>query len=51
MKSRSIITVLILATLLMVSCSKQEGPVREAISHKDDYQAGLHLRLPHDRGL
>jgi len=31
----------VLATLGMpatVSCSKQEGPVREAISHKDDYK-------------
>ena len=29
---------LLVSMLATVSCNKQEGPVREAVSHKDDYQ-------------
>jgi hypothetical protein len=46
MKSKSIVAVLVLATLLMVSCSKQGGPVGEAISHKDDYQQAYVYGFP-----
>ena len=46
MKSKSIVAVLVLATLLMVSCSKQGGPVSEAISHKDDYQQAYVYGFP-----
>src|SRR3974390_2674060 len=39
MKARSLTAFLaVLALLATVSCNKQEGPVREAVSHKDDYQ-------------
>jgi hypothetical protein len=46
MKSRSIVAVLVLATALMVSCSKQGGPVGEAVSHKDDYQQAYIYGFP-----
>ncbi len=46
MKSKSIVAVLVLATFLMVSCSKQGGPVSEAISHKDDYQQAYIYGFP-----
>jgi len=47
MKLRSIIAgVILLATLATVSCNKQEGPVREAVSHKDDYQQAYIYGFP-----
>jgi hypothetical protein len=39
MKPKSLIAaVILLAILAAVSCNKQQRPVREAISHKDDYK-------------
>jgi hypothetical protein len=47
MKPNAIIAVVILlATFGTVSCNKQEGPVREAISHKDDYQQAYVYGFP-----
>ena len=38
--------VLLFGILGTVSCSKQEGPVREAVSHKDDYQQAYVYGFP-----
>ncbi|MGO9565719.1 MAG: DUF1254 domain-containing protein [Candidatus Korobacteraceae bacterium] len=38
--------ILMLGILGTVSCNKQEGPVREAISHKDDYQQAYIYAFP-----
>jgi len=39
LKSRiAVVAMLLVSMLATVSCNKQEGPVREAVSHKDDYQ-------------
>ncbi len=47
MKPRALALIILLcATFLTVSCSKQEGPVREAISHKDDYQQAYIYGFP-----
>jgi len=35
-----------MAAFAMVSCSKQEGPVREAVSHKDDYEQAYIYGFP-----
>jgi hypothetical protein len=35
-----------MGTLAVVSCSTQQGPVREAISHKDDYQQAYIYGFP-----
>jgi hypothetical protein len=37
---------ILLALLATVSCNKQEGPVREAVSHKDDYQQAYIYGFP-----
>ncbi len=36
----------LMGTLAVVSCSTQQGPVREAISHKDDYQQAYIYGFP-----
>ena len=36
----------VLALLASVACNKQEGPVREAVSHKDDYQQAYIYGFP-----
>src|SRR3974390_902285 len=47
MKARSLTAFLaVLALLATVSCNKQEGPVREAVSHKDDYQQAYIYGFP-----
>lgn len=38
--------VVLFGILGTVSCSKQEGPVREAVSHKDDYQQAYVYGFP-----
>src|SRR5215471_16389656 len=39
MKARSLAVALMAVSILASSaCNKAEGPVREAVSHKDDYQ-------------
>jgi len=35
-----------LGTLSTVSCNKQEGPAREAVSHKDDYKEAYIYAFP-----
>ena len=40
------VVVLLFGILGTVSCSKQEGPVREAVSHKDDYQQAYVYGFP-----
>jgi hypothetical protein len=37
---------ILLGTLSTIACNKQEGPVREAISHKDDYQQAYIYGFP-----
>jgi hypothetical protein len=44
MKAKSLFA--ILAILATISCNKQEGPVREAVSHKDDYQQAYIYGFP-----
>jgi hypothetical protein len=47
MKAKLILALLILlATFSTVSCNKQEGPIREAISRKDDYQQAYVYGFP-----
>ncbi len=47
MKSRSLLAlVAIFGLIMVVSCSKQESPVREAVSHKDDYQQAYIYGFP-----
>ena len=47
MKAKSLAAAItVLAILCVVSCSKQEGPVREAVSHKDDYQQAYVYGFP-----
>jgi hypothetical protein len=47
MKARIIAAgAILLATFATVSCNKQEGPVREAVSHKDDYQQAYVYGFP-----
>ena len=46
MKSKSISALILVAVIIMASCSKQEGPVREAVSHKDDYQQAYIYGFP-----
>ena len=47
MKLKSLYTaVILIATLATVSCNKQEGPVSEAASHKDDYQQAYIYGFP-----
>jgi hypothetical protein len=41
-----IAAVILLGTLSTIACNKQEGPVREAISHKDDYQQAYIYGFP-----
>jgi hypothetical protein len=46
-KTKRIIAALsLLVAFSTVSCNKQEGPVREAISHKDDYQQAYTYGFP-----
>jgi hypothetical protein len=40
------VTVILLGILTLTSCSKQDGPVREAVSHKDDYQQAYVYGFP-----
>ena len=44
----SFLSVAILALVIFgsVSCNKQEGPVREAVSHKDDYKQAYIYGFP-----
>jgi len=37
---------ILLNMLLMISCNKQEGPIREAVSHKDDYRQAYVYGFP-----
>jgi len=47
MKARSLTAFLaVVAMLATVACNKQEGPVREAVSHKDDYQQAYIYGFP-----
>jgi len=47
MKARSLTAFLaVVAMLATVACNKQEGPVREAVSHKDDYQLAYIYGFP-----
>ena len=47
MKAKSLLTaVTLLGALATVSCNKQQGPVREAVSHKDDYQQAYVYGFP-----
>src|SRR5271169_5775046 len=47
MKTRNLCFVVALVALVgVVSCSKTEGPVREAVSHKDDYQQAYIYGFP-----
>ena len=46
MKVKSAFALIVLAASFLISCSKQEGPVREAISHKDDYQQAYIYGFP-----
>ena len=47
MKAKSLLTALtLLGALATVSCNKQQGPVREAVSHKDDYQQAYVYGFP-----
>jgi hypothetical protein len=41
-----IAAVILLGTLSTIACNKQEAPVREAISHKDDYQQAYIYGFP-----
>ena len=47
MKLRAGVIAFVLVGILgSVSCSKQEGPVREAVSHKDDYKEAYIYGFP-----
>ncbi|HZM12201.1 MAG TPA: hypothetical protein VFC15_18475, partial [Candidatus Limnocylindrales bacterium] len=47
MKAKSLLTALtLLGILATVSCNQQQGPVREAISHKNDYQLAYFYGFP-----
>jgi hypothetical protein len=47
MRLNHLAVVLVLAGMfLTVACNKQEGPVREAVSHKDDYQQAYIYGFP-----
>ena len=47
MKARSLaVSFALVALLATVACNKQEGPVREAVSHKDDYQQAYIYGFP-----
>jgi hypothetical protein len=45
-KSRRLVAVLELVAILLIASCKQQGPVREAISHKDDYQQAYVYGFP-----
>jgi len=47
MKAKSLLTALtLLGALATVSCNQQQGPVREAVSRKDDYQQAYVYGFP-----
>jgi hypothetical protein len=46
MKSTSAVVLAALAASFLASCSKQEAPVREAVSHKSDYQQAYIYGFP-----
>ena len=46
MRSKAAVVLWILLAMCLTSCTKQEGPVREAVSHKDDYQQAYIYGFP-----
>jgi hypothetical protein len=46
MRAKSTFALVVLAASFLISCSRQEGPVRKAVSHKDDYQQAYVYGFP-----